>query len=299
MSIVEEFQTAARTVVEAVGPATVRIGRDGGRGVGVVIAEGVVVTNAHNLRGHQVTVNFAEGRVATGEVRGVDGEGDVAVIAVDTGGVTPIAWSDGELPIGTPVWAVARSAFGGVRVTRGEVSSVGRSFSGPGGRIIPGSLEHTAPLARGSSGGPLVAADGRLVGLNTHRLGDGFYLALPTDSELQTRIAALGEGRSPTRRRLGIALAPGQAARRLRAAVGLEPRDGLLVQGVEDGGPADRAGIRRGDLIVAAGGQNLVHPEDLYVVLAGEGPLSVVVVRGVEELTVEVTFDAAEAPADE
>jgi serine protease Do len=299
MSIVEEFQTAARTVVEAVGPATVRIGRDGGRGVGVVIAEGVVVTNAHNLRGHQVTVNFAEGRVATGEVRGVDGEGDVAVIAVDTGGVTPIAWSDGELPIGTPVWAVARSAFGGVRVTRGEVSSVGRSFRGPGGRIIPGSLEHTAPLARGSSGGPLVAADGRLVGLNTHRLGDGFYLALPADSELQTRIAALGEGRSPTRRRLGIALAPGQAARRLRAAVGLEPRDGLLVQGVEDGGPADRAGIRRGDLIVAAGGQNLVHPEDLYVVLAGEGPLSVVVVRGVEELTVEVTFDAAEAPADE
>jgi S1-C subfamily serine protease len=299
MSIVEEFQTAARTVVEAAGPATVRIGRDGGRGVGVVIAEGIVVTNAHNLRGHQVTVTFAEGRVATGEVRGVDGEGDVGVIAVDTAGVTPIAWGDAELPIGTPVWAVARSAFGGVRVTRGEVSSVGRSFRGPGGRIIPGSLEHTAPLARGSSGGPLVAADGRLVGLNTHRLGDGFYLALPTDSELQTRIAALAEGRSPTRRRLGIALAPGQAARRLRAAVGLEPRDGLLVEGVEAGGPADRAGIRRGDLIVTAGGQNLVHPEDLYVALAGEGPLSVGVVRGVDELTVDVTFDSSEAPADE
>jgi serine protease Do len=292
MSIVEELQDAARAVVEAVGPATVRIGRDGGRGVGVVVAEGIVVTNAHNLRGHHVTVTFAEGRVATGEVRGVDAEGDVTVIAVDTTGVTPAAWGQADQPVGTPVWAVARSAFGGVRVTSGAVSSVGRPFRGPGGRVIPGSLEHTAPLARGSSGGPLVDAEGHVIGLNTHRLGDGFYLALPADAELLKRIDALSEGRSPTRRRLGVALAPGQAARRLRAAVGLEPHDGLLVQGVEEGGPGAAAGLRRGDLLISAGDHALVGPEDLYAALAQDGleTLTLVVLRGVEEITLEVQF---------
>jgi serine protease Do len=301
MSIIEELQSAARTVVEAVGPATVRIGRDGGRGVGVVTADGIVVTNAHNLRGHQVTVTFAEGRVATGEVRGVDAEGDVAVIAVDTTGAAPITWGEVDPTIGTPVWAVARSASGGVRVTRGEVSSLGRPFRGPGGRTIAGSLEHTAPLARGSSGGPLVDAEGHVIGLNTHRLGDGFYLALPTDAALRHRIDALSEGRSPTRRRLGVALAPGQAARRLRAAVGLEPRDGLLVQGVEDGGPASVAGLRRGDLLITAGGRALIGPDDLYAALSADdlSSLTLVVVRGVEEVTLHVEFaDGPAGPSD-
>jgi serine protease Do len=265
----------------------------------VVIADGLVLTNAHNLRGPQVTVTFADGRVARGEVRGVDGEGDVSVIAVETAGVGSVVWGDADQPVGTPVWAVARSGSGGVRVTRGEVSSVGRSFRGPGGRVISGSLEHTAPLARGSSGGPLVTADGRVVGLNTHRLGDGFYLALPADAGLQARIGALSEGRSPSRRRLGVALAPGHAARRLRAAVGLEARDGLLVQGVEEDGPAARAGIRRGDLLVSAGGWPLARPEDLYAALAGAGPLEVTVVAGVEERTVVVTFGPEAEPAAE
>jgi serine protease Do len=304
MSIIEEFQAAARAVAEGVGPATVRIGRDGGRGVGVVTVEGVVVTNAHNLRGHAVTVTFAGGRVATGEVRGVDGDGDLAVISVDTAGTAPITWGEGEQPVGTPVWAAARTAFGGVRVTRGEVSAVGRPFRGPGGQVIAGSIEHTAPLARGSSGGPLVDAEGRVVGLNTHRLGEGFYLALPADADLRRRIDALSEGRSPTRRRLGVALAPARAARRLRAAVGLEPRDGLLVQGVEEGGPAATAGLRRGDLIVAAGGRATVAPADLYAALTeldgdeGASTLVVVVVRGAEELTLEVSFPGPEAAAD-
>jgi S1-C subfamily serine protease len=303
MSLSEEFHTATQTIAERVGPATVRIGRDGGRGVGVVTGDGFVVTNAHNLRGPAVTVTFAEGRVATGEVRGVDADGDLAVIAVDTSGTPAITWGEGDQTVGTPVWAVARSAFGGIRVTRGEVSTVGQPFRGPGGSVIAGSIEHTAPLARGSSGGPLVNADGQVVGLNTHRLGDGFYLALPADAELRRRIDALGEGRSPTRRRLGVALAPARAAQRLRAAVGLEPHDGLLVQGVEQDGPGAAAGLRRGDLIVAAGGRPIVRPEDLYAALSAAGAdqtgstLSVQVLRGAEELTLEVHFPASdEAP---
>jgi S1-C subfamily serine protease len=214
MNMFEELQTAATSVAGTAGPATVRIGRHGGRGLGLVTASGVVVTNAHNLRGPSVTVTFADGRVATGEVRGVDADGDLAVVAVDTAAAPPVSWAPSAAGLGSPVWTVTLTAGGDLRVTTGQVSAVGRPFRGPGGRRIAGSTEHTAPLARGSSGGPLLDAEGRLIGVNTHRLGDGFYLALPADDALRGRVDALAEGRSPSRRWLGVALAPAEAAAR-------------------------------------------------------------------------------------
>jgi serine protease Do len=289
---------ATRTIAEQVGPATVRVGRHGGRGVGIVAGDGLVVTNAHNLRGSTVTVTFADGRVAVGEVRGVDGEGDLAAIAVDTGDAPVVLWSDTEPPLGAPVWTVSPLAGGGLRVTTGSISSVNRAFRGPGGRLISGNLEHTAPLARGSSGGPLLDAEGHLLGLNTHRLGEGFYLAVPVNAELRGRIEALGAGRSPTRRRLGVALVPARASRKLREVVGLEARDGLLVREVEAGGPAERAGIRRGDLIVAVGDTVITDPDDLFATLHTEGTsLRVGLVRGTEEHVFEVEFGEDEPTA--
>jgi serine protease Do len=283
-----------RSIAENVGPATVRVGRHGGRGVGVVIAEGLVVTNAHNLRGPTVTVTFADGRVASGEVRGVDGEGDLAAVAVDTTGAVAIAWSDVEAQLGDPVWTVSPAPGGGLRVTSGAVSSVNRPFRGPGGRRIAGNIEHTAPLARGSSGGPLLDAQGQLIGLNTHRLGEGFYLALPVNAELRARIEGLGAGQSPLRRRLGVALVPAQATRRLREVVGLDAREGLLVRHVEAEGPAERAGVRRGDLIVAVDGAAIAEPDDLFAALSLAGPsLQLTVVRGTEEHVLDVSFAAA------
>ncbi|MCL2393995.1 MAG: S1C family serine protease [Acidimicrobiaceae bacterium] len=300
MSVIEELQAAARAAVEGVGPSTVGIGRGPGRGVGLVVAAGRVVTNAHNVRGPQATVILADERAVTADVVGLDHDGDLAVLSVEGAGPAVPSWGDTDLGVGTPVWALSRTAAGALRVTRGEVSSVGRPFRGPGGHLIRGSIEHTAPMARGSSGGPLVDGEGRVVGINTHRLGDGFYLALPTDADLRERIGALGEGRSPTRRRLGVALAPTRAARRLRAAVGLEARDGLLVQAVEDGGPAATAGVRRGDLLVSAGGRPLVDPDDLHAVLgADDAPtITLVAVRGIEEITLEVHFGPAETGGD-
>ena len=88
-------------------------------------------------------------------------------------------------PLGQVVFAAARGRHG-LRVSFGLVSGTGRSFRGPRGRRIAGSVEHTAPLARGSSGGPLVDAEGRLLGINTRRLGDGFYLAMPADAALRS-----------------------------------------------------------------------------------------------------------------
>jgi len=300
MSALEELEQAVGQVAGQVGGAVVGIGRGWGRGSGVVVADGRIVTNAHNLRGDQVTVVFADGRTATGQVQGVDVDGDLAVVAVDTAGATPVSWADegSSLAVGALVFALANPG-GRLRITAGMVSSVDRAFRGPRGRRIAGSIEHTAPLARGSSGGPVVNRAGQLVGLNTHRLGEGFYLALPADAELRRRIDGLARGESPTRPRLGVGIAPAGVARKLRRAVGLPEREGLLVRVVEEGSPAHAAGVEAGDLIVSVDGQPVTDADQLYAALdrvTGQR-LALGIVRGVDERTVTVSF-GPDAPRD-
>jgi serine protease Do len=299
MSILDDLGSAVRQLAGSIGGSVVGIGRHT-RGSGVVIADGQVLTNAHNLRGDEVTVTFADGRRAVGTVAGVDGDGDLAVIAVDTAGASPIAWGSGEeLAVGTPVFGAAATVGGGTRVTFGLVSAVSRAFRGPGGRRIAGSVEHTAPLAPGSSGGALLDAGGHLVGLNTNRIGEGFYLALPADPTLRERVDALGRGESPSRLRLGVAIAPNHVARRLRRSVGLAERDGVLVRGVEAGSLADAAGIEAGDLIVSAAGRAVGDGDDLFDALGrASTPFEVGLVRGAEEKTVTVGAPTGRTPGD-
>ena len=240
---------------EAVGPSVVGLGRGWGRGSGVVTAAGVVLTNAHVLRGEEVAVTFADGRTELGRVAGADADLDLAAIAVDTGDAPAVAWDPerpGAVGIGEPVIALANPGGRGLRATFGQVSATGRSFRGPRGRRIGGSLEHTAPLPRGSSGGPLVDGEHRLLGLNSIRLEGGLILALPADAAMQRGPRRSRPGKATERPRLGIALAPARAARRMRAAVGLPERDGLLVRGVVEDSPAAKAGVERGDLLVGS-----------------------------------------------
>src|SRR6202042_1373814 len=139
---------------------------------------------------------------------------------VDTGEVPALPWaSSASVEIGDPVFAAANPGGRGLRVTFGFVSGVDRTFRGPRGRRISGSLEHTAPLLPGSSGGPVLDADGRLLGINTNRLGEGFYLAVPADEALRGRADALARGETATSPRLGVSITPGHVARRLRRAV--------------------------------------------------------------------------------
>jgi serine protease Do len=289
---------AARAALDGVAPSVVRIGRGGGRGCGVVVADGQVATNAHNLRDRTTTVTFADGRQVQGEVAGVDVDGDLAVLHVDTAGAPAVEFSDGPAT-GDVVFAVTQAAAGGPRVSFGLVSGTQRAFRGPRGRRIKGSIEHSAPLPRGSSGSPIVDAGGRVVGLSTHRIGDGFYLALPTDERLRERVGGLAEGHSRRRLVLGVGLAPAAVARRLQRSLGLPVRDGVLVRAVEDASPAAQAGLAEGDLIVGAGGQPIADVDDLFDALeraaaAGDGAieLELLVVRGAEERTVTVTFEA-------
>lgn len=288
MSILDELSSAIRSVHDSAGPAVVGIGQRV-RGSGVVVADGRVLTNAHNLRADEVTITFRDGRSTRGTVLGVDPDGDLAVIDVDTAGATPVVWSDAEPTIGDVVFGLASTGAGTVRVTAGTVSAIEQTFRGPGGSRIGGSIEHTAPLASGSSGGPLVDGSGRFVALNTNRIGDGFYLARPADAALRERVDTLSRGESVSRQRLGIAIAPSAVAQRLRRSVGLTEREGLLVRGVEDGSPADRAGIREGDLLVEAAGRPLVDSDGLAAILAEAGmPIELKIVRGDEERAVSV-----------
>src|SRR4051794_31918900 len=94
MALLEEISSTVRGVADRLGPAVVGLGRGWGRGSGVVTAPGTVLTNAHNLRGSEVTVTFADGRVETGSVTGVDADGDLAVIAVETADVEPAEFGD-------------------------------------------------------------------------------------------------------------------------------------------------------------------------------------------------------------
>jgi len=302
MTMLDEIQTGIRQVAEGAGASVVGIGQRWGVGSGVVLGDGRVLTNAHNVRGSQVTVTFADGRTAEGTVAGNDIDGDLAVIEVDTGGAPALPWATGAAPgIGTPLFALANPGGRGLRATFGFVSGVERTFRGPRGRRITGSLEHTAPLLPGSSGGPVLDAEGHLLGINTNRLGEGFYLAIPADEALRGRADALGRGESAAPPpRLGIAITPGHVARRMRRAVGLPEADGVLIREVAEESPGARAGLASGDLIVAAAGQPVTTPDDLFDALQGAGAaIELRIVRGTDERTVQVTFTEDGQPGQE
>jgi len=291
VSVIDELQGVVGGLATSVGASVVGLGNRRARGSGIVVAPGKVLTNAHNLWRDEVKISFNDGRSATGTVAGADVDGDVAVVDVDTGDAPVLELANGAAgpDLGQVVFALSNPGGRGLRVTFGLVSGTERSFRGPRGRRITGSLEHTAPLLPGSSGGPVVDASGRLLGINTNRLGEGFYLAIPADAALRDRVSSLSKGESPARPQLGIGVAPADVARGLRRAVGLDEVDGLLVRQVMDDGPANAAGVREGDLIIEADGRATPEPDALFEALAAAaGSINLKVLRGVEERTITV-----------
>jgi len=300
MTIFDEIQASIARLAENAGPSVAGIGQRWGTGSGIVLGAGQVLTNAHNVRGSQVTVTFADGRTAEGNVAGHDIDGDLAVIEADTGQAAALPWATAAPAIGTPVFALANPGGRGLRVTFGTVSGIDRTFRGPRGLRITGSLEHTAPLLPGSSGGPVLDVQGQLLGINTNRLGEGFYLAIPADETLRGRVDALARGESVRRPQLGITITPGHVARRLRRAVGLPDAEGLLIREVAEDSPAARAGLAPGDLIVAAAGQPVRTVDDLSGALQmASDTIELNVLRGTDERSIQVALGRNSQPDGE
>jgi serine protease Do len=284
-------------IAERVGPAVVGL-RTGRGGSGVVIAAGVVATLARNVRGETARLVTADGAVHDADVLGVDVSVDLAVLRLEGEATAVAEWSSAPEPpaLGEEIFALADPGGQGLRVTGGTVASAPRGVRGPGGRLIPGVIEHTAPLPRGSGGGPLVDRSGAVVGLNALRRDGGLLLAWPATA-LRERAAAIAAGTSTAPRRLGIALLGPRATRRLRRTVGLEDAGGLLVTGVEDGSAAAAAGLARGDVVLGAGGSPVTALDDLYAAVdaAGDGPLQLDVLRGTERISVQIPGEAVPA----
>src|SRR5271163_4079710 len=119
MTVLDEISASISRLAEEAGPSVAGIGQRWGAGSGIVLGEGRVLTNAHNIRGSEVTVTFTDGRTAEGTVAGHDLDGDLAVIEVDTGSAAALAWSTAVPATGTPVFALANPAGRGLRVTFG------------------------------------------------------------------------------------------------------------------------------------------------------------------------------------
>lgn len=257
------------------GPSVVGL-RGEARGTGIVIAEARVLTTAANLGGDRAEVVFDDGQTESAHVTGLDRRRGIAVLTADTRERQPLAFGRADHAIGDAVVALANPWGHALSAAPGFVASRRRR---------PLGLAHTAPCPRGAGGGPLMDETGGLVGINATRLAGGFILAIATDAETRARVAALVAAERRSDRTLGVAIAPAREARRLRRAVGLEPRDGLLVRAVAADSAASRAGIQQGDMIVAAGAAPIATVDDLLAQLETPAEqLDLTILRGHDEL---------------
>jgi serine protease Do len=280
------------SIQEAVGPAVVSLGRGARRGSGIVVAENRVVAMSHSLPREQVELAIG-GETREGAVKGSDRPIGISLIEVTTGSVAPVRWAEALPKLGDVVFALGDPGTG-LRVTEGRVSAAPFSLRGRGGRLIEG-IEHTAPLPRGSGGGPLVNADGAIVGVNVIRTDPGFLFAIGT-ALVRPAVERLLAG-GPDQATLGVAIAPPRVARHLRRAVGLPDREGLLVRDVEEGSAAARAGVQRGDLIVGLGAIEIDSVDALFSAIESHAshPTVLKLVRGTDELEVPVILGGVEA----
>ena len=273
-----------------------------GHGSGFVFTpDGFILTNSHVVHGAtHVAVRLPDGRELPADLIGDDPDTDLAVVRV--GGDPPTAAPLGDsasLRVGQLVIAIGNPLGFQSTVTAGVVSALGRSFRSVGGRLIDDVIQTDAALNPGNSGGPLVDSRGRVIGVNTAVIlpaqGICFAVAINTAKFVAAQLIAHGRIR---RGRIGVA---GQHVPLLRLAVrahGLEAKSGVLVTGVEAGSPAERAGLKQGDIIVGFAGQVVGGIDDLHRLLATDRigtPAVVALLRGADKL--ELSIVPEDSPA--
>ncbi len=290
-------QTMAGAVYAKAAPAVVSIRTGSGSGTGFLVDDSrTVVTNAHVVEGaRRVTVRFgSDGRDVSAQVLGVDTSTDLAVLRLPAGsapsGIKPLALADSKgVGVGDSVVAIG-NPFGLDRtLTEGVVSALGREILAPNGFSIPDAIQTDAAINPGNSGGPLLDTSAHVIGVNSQietgaggsngNVGIGFAVSANT---VRTVLPQLERGASVSHAWLGVATQTASAG-----------GTGAAVGEVVSGGPADAAGLRVGDVIVAVGSATIGSPSDLATAVGAHGSGETVTVRvrrGGQERDVHVTL---------
>ncbi len=265
--VLDAYSQTVVSVAERVVPsvAALRVGSEGGQGAGsavVLSSDGYLLTSAHVVaRASQGTAEFADGREMEFQVVGRDALSDLAVVRVATGSWPQLDLGDADhLRVGQLVVAVGNPHGLAGSVTAGVVSALGRSLPS-GGRLVENVIQTDAALNPGNSGGALVDSHARLVGVNTAVAGMGLGLAVPVNATTLEIVATLMRDGRVRRAYLGVVGGGRPLAPRRAAEFG--QRGGVGVVDVTPGSPAERAGLRPTDTILAVDGTPLNDAGDL------------------------------------
>ena len=285
----DAYSQIVSSVAERLTPkvASLRVPRGQGRmgeslGSGVVFTgDGFLLTNAHVVgKSTSGTASFADGTSAPFRVVGADALSDLAVLRAT--GPTPEPAELGEadkLVVGQLVVAVGNPLGLSGSVTAGVISALGRSLPARG-RVIEDVIQTDAALNPGNSGGALADANARVIGINTAVAGVGLGMAVPVNDTTRRIISALMRDGRVRRAYLGLAMMPGPVPAHWRERLGRTT--GLLVAQVVAGGPADRAGLRQGDLLLTVAGKPVAVSQDLQRLMFSDAigrPLAITVMR--------------------
>ena len=288
------FSEAMADAVAKAGAATVLVNaRRRMPASGVQFAQGLVLTASHVVeREDNLSIVYPDGSEISAALAGRDPSSDLAVLRLEkTGGaLAERAAQDGR--VGQLVLALGRPTPNGIEASLGVISAVGGPVRMQRGGLLERYLRTDTIPYPGFSGGPLVDAAGRVLGINTSGLAHGAAITIPA-SLAWTVAEALGEHGRVRRGYLGVRSQPVQLPAAAQQALGREQQIGLLLVGVDDGSPAANGGLMLGDVLVGLAGQPVEDPDALVSMLAGSlvgAPVAIEVIRGGQPHTLTVTI---------
>src|ERR1700736_3015055 len=298
--LLDSYSRTISSVVAQVAPAVVNIhvetGRRGeGNGSGFFIApDGFILTNSHVVHGaRKIEVTQADTRTFAVKVIGEDPDTDLAVLRIDASQLPCLFFADSKkLRVGQIAVAIGSPYGFHQSVTAGVVSALGRSMRGQSGRLMDDILQTDAALNPGNSAGPLVNSRGQVIGVNTAVIlpaqGICFAIAINTAKYVAARL--MRDGRI-VRAYLGVAGMTAPVHRRVVRFYRLAATNGVMVASVEPGSPAEKAGVKPRDIIVAYGDSPVESVDDLHKLLSEErigAKAELTVIRGTEQIRLEV-----------
>ncbi|HJS86579.1 MAG TPA: trypsin-like peptidase domain-containing protein [Acetobacteraceae bacterium] len=265
---------------ERVAPAVLHVlalrpdGRPRGQGSGVVFTpDGYALTNNHVVTGAaRLRASLIDGRELEATLVGDDPETDIAVLRLSGAGLPHAALGrSAHLRVGELVLAIGNPLGFQCTLTAGIVSALGRTLRARSGRLIESVIQTDAPLNPGNSGGPLVSGAGRVVGINTATIlpAQGICFAIGIDTATDVAMRLMQEGRV-RRARLGLATQTVPLLTRQRRALDWPLGTGVLAVEVTPEGPAARAGVLAGDIVLSFAGTPVGGVDDLHRLLTGE-----------------------------